>query len=164
MRAQYLPILILCAINLSCQPSIDIQNERASLLETDAKLGELSLSSNNVDEFVAFYSSDAMVIPPNDQVLKGIPDIREFLAFWVEKSEYSVTWKPESAMVSNDGTAGQTFGSIRFAGPGLGATPFVTFGRYVSVWRKGKTGSWECVVNIWNVGPTDAKPGNATPR
>jgi len=164
MRSQYLPILILCAISLSCQPGVDIQSERASLLETDSKLGELSFSSNNVDELVAFYSSDAMVIPPNNQVLKGKPGIREFLAFWVEKSDYSVTWKPESAMVSNDGTAGQTFGTIRFAGPGLGATPVVYFGRYVSVWRKGNTGSWKCVVNIWNLGPTDGKPGNATPR
>lgn len=63
---------------------------------------------------------------------------------------FRITWTPEKAVVSADGTVCQTYGTNQVTVPDPDGNPMALPGRYVTTWVRRPGGAWRCSVNVWN--------------
>ena len=104
----------------------DRERDRAALLAAD---GAHARSS----DFLSAFADDATYLHPGAPLVHGKAAIRAVLA----DAPGPVTWTPEYADVSDDGTLGYTYGWTH-----LGDQQ----GKYLACWRKKDPGSWQVTV------------------
>lgn len=94
-----------------------------------------SFAARDKAKFASFLEDGAIFFTgPNpyrgkDEVLKG-------WGKWLDAEKAPFSWKPETVVVSADGTLGESIGPV-FAPDGTRS------GRFNSIWRKQKDGSWK---------------------
>jgi ketosteroid isomerase-like protein len=93
-----------------------------------------------------------------DGVIFGSPDlrigpraIREGFALQTEAS--SLTWKPEFVDIAASGDLGYTIGEYVSTGRGPSGAAVQRFGKYLTIWRRQKDGSWRFVADGGNPNP-----------
>jgi len=133
----------------------DSKEMTARLMQTSRDWAAAA-ASGDLERTLAYWTEDAVVLPPDQPALVGKADIRAYLYSTASIPGFSITWEPEAASLSNDGEMGYMIERNRmtFADP-AGATE-TRYGKAVTVWRKQADGSWKCVADTWN--------GNATER
>ena len=141
----------------SCRPSGNVTAATNALLEVDRSWAKLSDAGADVDSIVAFWTPDARVILPGQDVLVGTAAIRRMVAGTRDIPGFHITWTPDSAVVSASGDLGYTYGTNRVTAPGPTGALTTAEGRYVTIWRKDSTGRWRCAVDISNDGPAAPK-------
>jgi ketosteroid isomerase-like protein len=109
--------LILTAVALS-----DRDRDRAALLAADRAHARSA-------DFLSAFADDARYLHPGAALVRG----REAIRTVVAGSPGPVTWTPEYADVSDDGTLGYTYGWTRLADQQ---------GKYLACWRKRADGPW----------------------
>jgi len=155
MRSRYVVAIVFLVVHLlGCSQQIDVDAETALLRQTDLDWAAAAIEATDVDRIVGFWSDDAKVYPPGVPVIEGKDAIREFVAGGLSTPGFSVSWEPEEVIVFQDGRSGYSTGLNSFTAPGPDGDLVTTVGRYVTIWRKRPDGSWECVIDIWNTGPT----------
>jgi ketosteroid isomerase-like protein len=60
---------------------------------------------------------------------------------------YQLTWTPTDAMMGPSGDMGYTWGHYEGHSKDANGNPVTTSGRYITVWRKEKDGSWKVVLD-----------------
>jgi ketosteroid isomerase-like protein len=65
----------------------------------------------------------------------------------------SLTWKPIGADVSSSGDLGYTYGTYEFRSKDASGKPSVSHGKYTSIWKRQKDGSWKVVLDMGNASP-----------
>jgi ketosteroid isomerase-like protein len=133
---------------------MNLESERAALMQTSRDWARTA-ASGDLERTLAFWSDDAIVMPPGQPAVIGKAAIREFLRQSSAIPGFSITWEPEQATVANDGDLGYLVerNRITFADP-TGAIQ-EQVGKAVTVWRKDPLGAWTCVVDTWNETPTE---------
>ena len=137
----------------ACATSPGAHDAKELLLETDQEWSRIAADSRDVERIVAFWTDDAEVVPPGAPVIRGKAAIREFVTQSLAIPGFRISWRPDHASVSADGTLGYTTGVNSLTVRGSEGKLSTTEGRYTTVWRRGRDGSWKCVVDVWNVGP-----------
>ncbi len=138
----------------ACRPRIDSEAERAALLQTDKDWSVAAHAGTDVERILAYWSDDARIYPPEIPVIDGKAAIRDFVTASLRVPGFSVSWEPHEAVISPDGRLGYTTGVNSFTAPDARGKLVTTPGKYVTVWRKAPDGSWKCVIDSWNSGPT----------
>jgi len=135
---------------VGCRPRVNMEAERAALLQTDRDWSALAHAGSDTNRIVDYWSDDARVYPPDMAVIDGKAAIRNFVAAMLRTPGFSITWEPREAVVSPDGQLGYTTGVNSFTVPGAQGKLMTIAGKYVTVWRKGPDGTWHCVIDFWN--------------
>ena len=98
------------------------------------------------DAFLTFMADDGIVFQPRATNAKQL---------WTARPESKATliWEPSFASISSAGDLGYTTGPWEFRPPGdsTGASPppdQITYGHFISVWRKQSDGVWKVAVDI----------------
>jgi ketosteroid isomerase-like protein len=65
----------------------------------------------------------------------------------------SLTWTPVKADMAASGDLGYTYGNYVFKSKDKEGKPVTAYGKYMSVWKKQKDGSWKVVVDMGNSSP-----------
>jgi ketosteroid isomerase-like protein len=128
-----------------------LADARASLRSADSSFSDLSyrmgtgyaFSNTVADEGVIFGSPDLRI---------GPRAIREGFALQTESS--SLTWKPELVEVAGSRDLGYTIGEYVSTGRGPSGAAVQRFGKYLTVWRRQKDGTWRFVADGGNGSPT----------
>lgn len=136
-----------------CATSDGTRDARELLLRTDREWSRMAADSRDVEQIVAFWTDDAEVVPPGAPLVRGKAAIREFVTQSLAIPGFRISWRPDHASVSTDGTLGYTTGVNSVTVPGSDGRLTTIEGRYTTVWRRGVDGSWKCVIDIWNSGP-----------
>lgn len=123
-----------------------------TLLQRDRDWAAIAAEGLDVDRILAFWTEDAIVVPPGTPILRGKAAIREYVKGSLAIPGFRIHWRPASASVSPDGTLGYTTGENAVTVPGPDGKLVTVAGRYATVWRR-EGGDWRCVVDIWNSGP-----------
>lgn len=99
-----------------------------------------------------FAPSGRQIIP--GQVVQGVPSVADLMAGAFSSPGYSLTWDPDIASASNDGTLGWTSGRFesRSGEPGHET---VNRGRYLTIWQRQEDGSWKVAVDTGVPDPTE---------
>ena len=137
------------------EPAIDVEAERAALMDADKAWSE---SVGNVDQFVSFFEGGATFLPMGAPLARG-EGIRAWTEGFSSMPGVKLEWQATSAEVAEAGDVGYTIGTFELTVEQDG-TPMVTVGKYMTLWGKQGDGSWKIRVDTFNAdGPPTAAEG-----
>ena len=95
--------------------------------------------------FAAWFAEDGVALGNGAKPLLGREAIARS-ATWSPKA-YQLTWTPTEAVMSPAGDMGYTWGHYDGHSKDANGNPVTTSGRYMTIWRKEKDGSWKVVLD-----------------
>ena len=150
---QMIALLALAAL-AGCAPEVDVEAEEAALLQTDEAWAAVSFEGEEIDRIVSYWADDATVYLPEVAPVQGKETLRQLVSEMLEIPGSSISWEPTEVVVAPGGGLGYTTGENALTAPDSAGNLVTTRGRYVTIWRKESDGSWKCVVDIFNEGPS----------
>jgi ketosteroid isomerase-like protein len=132
-------------------PKPDLQAERAALIARDIAFSDASEKKGSAEAFYEFLAPDATLLQNGEPSIRGLEAIRVRMA---AGTQGILTWKPVEAEISKAADMGCTWGTYEFRGKS--AERKVSYGKYLSVWKKQEDGSWKVLVSSANAGPDPA--------
>ncbi len=141
-------------------PSLDIDMEmqRAVLLQTDQELAEAitaGFASDQFDDMSAFFDENAIFYPAGSSAIDGKSAICAFFEAKASEPNSILTTVPFEAQVSRSGDLGHTLGIYEYQSQSTEGSTCTTYGVYLSVWEKDVYGNWMIIMQIQS--PTSTK-------
>lgn len=128
---------------------MNFESERAALMQTSRDWAR-TVPAGDLEATLAYWSDDAIVMPPGQPSIVGKAAIRAFLQQTAAIPGFSITWEPEQATVASSGDLGYMIERNRVTMLDASGVEREQFGKAVTVWRKDPNGSWKCVIDTWN--------------
>ncbi len=119
-----------------------------AIRELDAQWAA-TVSTKDVDKLVAYYASNAVVLPPNKAAATTPAAIR---AAWKPDLDGLVSggWKADRVEVSKSGDMAWVTGTYDWVAKGPNGKTVTDKGKYLEVFAKQADGSWKCTADAWN--------------
>ncbi len=158
MRQTLVLITVILLLAFGCTAAVEtpgqkvnLEVERASLLETDRALAEAySTSDTPLDTVFASFTNDARVLAPDMPMALGWEASREIFANLEALPGYSLTYRPTTADVSSAADLGYTIGTYHMQLPDGDGNVVEIEGKYLSVWKRQPDGRWKIAVDMFN--------------
>ncbi|MCD4833540.1 MAG: DUF4440 domain-containing protein [Bacteroidales bacterium] len=149
---------IIFIIIISCNPKINMEEEKEMLLQTDIDFSNRSIEVGNHQAFLEFASPDVVLLKPSSYPIVGKQAMKQLYSE-LSDSNYRLTWKPSFARVSESGDLGYTFGiylleitKARLPDGQGEQKGQIQQGTYCSIWEKNAKGEWRFVLDTGNPG------------
>jgi ketosteroid isomerase-like protein len=101
--------------------------------------------------YLSYYADDAVEVPNGAALLQGKADIAKTMGF-LDNPDNHLTWAPVGAGIAASGDLGYTFGTYEFRSKDKDGKLVASHGKYTTIWRKQKDGSWKVVLDMGNSG------------
>jgi uncharacterized protein (TIGR02246 family) len=110
-----------------------------------------AVAARDLKGTLAAFEDDASVLPQNSPQLKGHEAIGKFFGEMFQAPELKIEWHPLKVEVAKSGDLGYTTGvyADSVKDPASGKT-VEDHGKYLTVWKKQKDGSWKVQYDIFN--------------
>ncbi len=125
--------------------------DRAALLAVDTEFSAAAQTVGIGEAFVGYADPEATMLPPGENAVTGAAGIRGQLAGLPPGT--TLVWKPFKAESAASGDLGYTLGTFEMRSTDADGKPVVRYGKYCSVWKKQKDGSWKWVVDVGTPSP-----------
>ena len=102
--------------------------------------------------YMSYYAEDAVEVPNGAPLITGKVNIAKTMGFLDDKNNH-LTWAPVGADISSSGDLGYTYGTFEFRSKEKGGSEHVEHGKYTSIWKLQKDGSWKVVLDMGNTSP-----------
>ena len=102
--------------------------------------------------YLSYYADDSVELPNGGPIIQGKINIATGMGFLDQKDNH-LTWTPVGADVSASFDLGYTYGTFEYRSIGKDGKPTVDHGKYTSIWKKQKDGSWKVVLDMGNSSP-----------
>ncbi|QOY86000.1 YybH family protein [Paludibaculum fermentans] len=132
--------LLLCAAPLL---AADVPQQ---LMEADRAFDSATLA-RGLDGWMSFFADDARLNQRPTEIV-GKAALREFYSGMFARKEFSIRWQPIHAEASMDGTLGFTYGVSQISFRDDQGELVKHEGRYLTVWRRQRDGSWKVTTDI----------------
>ena len=120
----------------------DSESIKAYLKQEDLRFEE-EMSKGDSTALAAHYGSDAIVMPPNSEVVKG----NDIVHLWGGAIKMGVKeFKLNTTDISGDGNFYTETGTYEMLGAG---SKSLDKGKYLTMWKK-DNGNWKIYRDIWN--------------
>ena len=142
----------LTVVLVAARKPADPESVRNSVMQADRDFNDAA-AARGIEGWLDWFAADGRQIGPG-QVVQGPGPIRDYMGPFFADGTRKLTWAPDDAMVSEDGTLAFTTGrytSTRRDSTGVDRTHGQ--GRYVSIWRREGKGAWKVVLDIGNPDP-----------
>jgi ketosteroid isomerase-like protein len=123
------------------------------LFDLDARFAKDVLTRGGA-AFADWFAQDAIALNNGQAPVVGLVAIVKS-ANWDPKV-YHLTWTTTEALMGPSGDMGYTWGHFEGHSKDAAGNPVTTSGRYVTVWRKDKDGSWKVVLDAGANEPASA--------
>ncbi len=146
-RAKYFGlgcVLLLLGCNSNTQAT-----EEAAVRQTDQDWSKAA-QTKKLDDWVAFYSDDAVILPPNDPKATGKAAISKEIGALLSAPGLSISWEPEKVEVARSGDLAYTQGKYLLTMTGPQGKPITDHGKTSEIWKKQADGRWKCAVDMWS--------------
>jgi ketosteroid isomerase-like protein len=137
----------LAILALSCSKKAETANPEAlrqEIFKVEDDFKNMAQTKGIQEAFYAFADSNAVMKRDNDSLIKGKEAVKEFFADKKYKTA-TVNWKPEFVDVSADGTLAYTYGKYVWTTTDSLGNKKDFKGRFHTVWKRQKDGSWKFV-------------------
>jgi len=124
--------------------------EKLKQLEAEFMQAALTRGSEG---YMSYYAEDSVEVPNGADFLIGKSAIAQTMDFLDDKNN-RLTWKPIGADISSSGDLGYTYGTYEFQSKDKAGKTVVSHGKYTSIWKKQKDGSWKVVLDMGNASLT----------
>jgi ketosteroid isomerase-like protein len=118
------------------------------LMEADRAF-DAATAARGLDGWMSYFADDARINQQPKEIV-GKAALREFYSAMFARKEFSIRWQPVYAEASQDGTLGYTYGVSQVSFRDGKGEMVKREGRYLTVWRKQKDGSWKVSTDIGN--------------
>jgi len=105
--------------------------------------------------YMSYYADDAVELPNGADMIRGKENISKTMGFLDDKNN-SLTWTAAFADMAASGDLGYTYGTYEFRSKDKDGKPDVEYGKYTTVWKKQKDGSWKVAMDMGNASPRPA--------
>jgi uncharacterized protein (TIGR02246 family) len=107
------------------------------------------IATKDADKFVSYYSDDASLLMPNAPIINGKDNIEAALKPMLADPNFAFTFQSTRAEASKGGDFVYTVGaySLTMSRPN-GKTAATDKGKYLTVFKKQKDGSWKAVADM----------------
>jgi len=102
--------------------------------------------------YLSYYADDAVELPNGAPAIEGKVNIAPGMNF-LDDPNNRLTWTPTGGNVSSSGDLGYTYGTFEFRSNDKDDKPRVEHGKYTSIWKLQKDGSWKVVLDMGNASP-----------
>jgi ketosteroid isomerase-like protein len=105
--------------------------------------------AHDLEETVSFYSSDAIVLPPNGPTITTKDGIHDM---WKQiiRDMQSMSWKATRVEVAKSGELGYITGTYEMSIKDETGKLINDKGKYLEVWKKQGDGSWKCSADMFS--------------
>jgi ketosteroid isomerase-like protein len=132
---------------------MNMDDERAELLRRDAEWAALASAGRDVEGILAYWTDDAVVLPPGFPPVEGKAALREYVRASLQIPGFRIDWKSTDVRFSPDRNLAYMFGRNVVTVNGADGKPATSAGRAVTIWRRDPDAVWRCAVDIWNAEP-----------
>ena len=105
--------------------------------------------------YMSYYADDAVEVPNGTALISGKINIAKSMDFLDDPNNHLI-WTPAGGDISSSGDLGYTYGNYEFHSKEKNGNPHIEYGKYTSIWKLQKDGSWKVVLDMGNASP--AKP------
>lgn len=99
--------------------------------------------------YLSYYAEGAVEVPNGAPLIQGKANIAKTMGFLDQKDNHLI-WTPVGADISESRDLGYTYGTYEFRSKDKDGKPVVDHGKYTSIWKKQKDGSWKVVLDMGN--------------
>jgi ketosteroid isomerase-like protein len=145
------------ALTAGAQDPKNLDQEKAALMRTDAEFSAAAQKIGVGEAFLRYADEYATMLPAGKKAVNGLEAIRAEFADFPKGA--TLDWTPVLVQVARSGDLGYTIGTYRWKGPGPDGKPATRYGKYCSVWKKQKDGSWKWVVDVGTPSPGPGEAG-----
>ena len=150
MKARLLSVAAILVALLALRSPAAPQSVTADTLrQLEAEFMQAA-STRGSQGYMFYYAENSVELPNGENTLVGKSAIAKTMGFLDDKNN-SLTWKPMGADVSGD--LGYTYGTYEFRSKDASGKPTVSYGKYTSIWKRQKDGSWKVVLDMGNASP-----------
>ncbi|MBI4548127.1 MAG: DUF4440 domain-containing protein [Ignavibacteriae bacterium] len=147
-------VLIGCCLAmlvLGCTPQQPDTRAKDEAAIRDADIGWSKVAeTNQVDQMIAYFLEDAVVLAPNEPMASGKEAIGTMLRGFFAMPGFSVKWQPTKVEVSRSGDLGYSLGTYEMTMNDPKGIPMTDRGKYATVWKKQADGSWKVAADMFN--------------
>ena len=123
--------------------------DEATIRDLDAQWSAAA-GAKDVDKTISYYSTDAIVMPPNAPSATTKEAIRTVWKDLLASPGLTISWKTTKVEVAKSGDIAYTTGTYELTMNDPTGKPINDHGKYVEVWKKQSDGKWKVVADIWN--------------
>jgi ketosteroid isomerase-like protein len=123
--------------------------DEAAVRKADADWSTAA-QSKQVDGWVAFYTDDTVMLPPNDRLTTGKDDVRKAVTGLLTMPGLSLHWQPTKVEVARSSDLAYSYGTYELTFNDAKGKPVTDKGKYTEVWKKQPDGGWKCVLDMWS--------------
>jgi ketosteroid isomerase-like protein len=102
--------------------------------------------------YMSYYAEDSVEVPNGAPLVQGKTEIAKGMGFLDDKNNRLI-WTPVGADISASADLGYTYGTFEFHSKNKEGKPTVDYGKYTSIWKLQKDGSWRVVLDMGNASP-----------
>lgn len=147
--AMFLVVAMVAAVAAAAQT---ISKGSDLLVKLEAEFAK-DVAAHGQQAFVTWFADDGVELEQGGGIATR-EDIRKREP-WPEGT--SLSWSPVHAEMASSGDLGFTYGSYIFRSRDKDGKIVVSYGKYMSLWRKQKDGSWKVIADMGNSSP-EPKP------
>jgi ketosteroid isomerase-like protein len=107
-------------------------------------------AGKDVEQTIAFYSDDAIVLPPNATSAATKEAVRNVWKDMLASPGLVITWKLTRVQLAKSGDMGWVSGTYELTMNDASSKPINDRGKYLEVWEKQSDGNWKCRADMWN--------------
>lgn len=130
-------------ITLSCSGRVNVEQQKADLMETDRAFSAASAELGTPEAFKRFMGDSATLLRDGSYPITGRDAIGSLFSGW--PSDAKLTWEPVFADVSGSGDLGYTIGEYLYTAVDSAANEISGRGYYITIWKKQVDGTWKYV-------------------
>jgi ketosteroid isomerase-like protein len=143
--------------SISAQPTTDSESKNANnmrpveriLRDLDAQWSKAA-AAKDLEQTVAYYSEEAVVLPPNATSAVTKETIRNVWKDVLAAPGLVITWKSTKVKLGSSGDMAWVSGTYELTMNDPSGTPANDRGKYLEVWQKQPDGNWKCAADMWN--------------
>ena len=132
-------------------------NRREPLLQTDRDF-DAATAQGGAAAWASFFAEDGVMLPAGGEPVAGRENIEKAMSGAFRTPGFSLRWQPVDGAASGD--LGYMRGVYQATHTGADGKPVVSYGKYVTVWRREQGGAWKAIADIGNSSPA---PRNKEP-
>jgi ketosteroid isomerase-like protein len=138
----------------------DVRPAARVLREIDAQWSNAA-AAKDLQQTIAYYSDDAIVLPPNAASATTRDAIRKLWKGLLASPGLVIAWNPARVEISDSGEMAYISGTYELTMNDAAGKPIHDRGKYLEVWKKQPDGNWKCSADMWN---SDLAPSPAAPE
>jgi ketosteroid isomerase-like protein len=104
----------------------------------------------NVDEWVSYYSPNAVLLPPNEPIADTPAKIKKVMSAFFALPSLVLTSGTDKVRVARSLDIAYCYGHYKMTFKNADGANVTDSGKYVEVWRKQMNGAWKCEIDMFN--------------